>query len=119
MAEAFANYYGKGWLTAYSAGSSPAGLIMPNTIAAMQEKGIDISQQSSKGLSAVNLELMDWLIIMEAALSHCVPMNSLRAQRLHWVVPDPVGQSMDVYRKVRDEIEIRVLDFIEMVRKDS
>ena len=32
MAEGFVNHYGNGWLTAYSAGSKPAGVIMPNTI---------------------------------------------------------------------------------------
>ena len=118
MAEGFANYYGKGWLTAYSAGSRPAGLIMPNTIEAMQEKGIDISHQRSKGLSAVDLELMDWIIVLEPTLSNLIPADSIRAQRLNWSVSDPIGQSMDVYRRIRDEIEMRVLDFFDTVRKD-
>src|SRR5436309_1138375 len=99
MAEGFANYYGKGWVTAYSAGSSPARVIMPNTIKAMQEKGIDISHQSSKGLFAVDLELMDWVIVLDATLSNSIRANSLRAQRLNWFISDPIGQSMDVYRK--------------------
>ena len=119
MAEGFANYYGKGWLTAYSAGSHPAGILMPNTVKAMQEKGIDISHQSSKGLFAVDLELMDWVIVLEATLSNSIAAKSLRAQRLNWCISDPVGQSIDVYRSIRDEIEVRVLDFIEVVRRDS
>ncbi|HTY25781.1 MAG TPA: hypothetical protein VMC85_21815, partial [Desulfomonilaceae bacterium] len=53
MAEGFANYYGRGWLTAFSIGSHPAGFLMPNTIKVMQEKGIDISSQSSKGQESV------------------------------------------------------------------
>ena len=119
MAEGFANYYGKGWLTAYSAGSHPAGILMPNTVKAMQEKGIDISHQSSKGLSAVNLEWMDWVVILEPTVSHSIPQNFLRSRRLDWAIQDPVGQSMEVYRRIRDEIEVRVLDFVEMVRQAS
>jgi hypothetical protein len=30
-----------------------------------------------------------------------------------------VGQAMRVYRAVRDEIELKVLDFIETVRKEN
>ena len=117
VAEGFANYYGKGWLTAYSAGSHPAGFIMHNAIVTMQEKGIDISQQTSKGLSEVNIDLMDWVIILEATLAHAIKLGSSQTQKLHWFVPDPVGQSLEVYRKVRDQIEVRVLDFVESIQK--
>jgi arsenate reductase (thioredoxin) len=119
VAEGFANYYGKGWLTAYSAGSHPAGFIMQNAIVAMREKGIDISRQTSKGLSAVNIDLMDWVIILEASLAHVIKLGSPQTQKLHWFIPDPVGKPLDVYRKVRDHIEVRVLDFIESVQKAS
>jgi arsenate reductase (thioredoxin) len=117
MAEGFANHYGKGCLTAYSAGSHPAGFIMHNAIVAMREKGIDISQQTSKGLSDVNIDLMDWVIILEASLAHAIKLGSPQTQKLHWFVPDPVGQSLDVYRKVRDHIELRVLDFVKSIQK--
>jgi arsenate reductase (thioredoxin) len=119
MAEGFANHYGKGWPTAYSAGSEPAGIIMPNTIEVMREKGIDIAHQRSKGLSEINLLLMHWIIILEETLANSLPTDSLEADVLHWFVPDPVGQPIDAYRKVRDEIETMVLEFIQMAQHET
>jgi arsenate reductase (thioredoxin) len=117
MAEAFANYYGKGLLEASSAGVRPAGIIMNRTAEAMWEKGIDISQQTSKGLSAVNLDRMDWVILLEMSLNGILQLPSRRTRQLNWFVADPVGQPMEVYRLVRDQIEAKVLDFIEAVRQ--
>jgi|SRR5688572_11290891 arsenate reductase (thioredoxin) len=119
MAEGFANHYGKGWLTAYSAGSRPAGIIMPNTIEAMREKGIDISQQKSKGVSEINLLLIHWIVILEETLANSIPMDSLESEVLHWFVPDPIGQPIDAYRIVRDEIEKRVLTFISILQHET
>ncbi len=113
MAEGFANYYGRGWLTALSVGSHPAGFLMPNTIKVMQEKGIDISSQSSKGLAAVDLERTDWIVIMESSLAGVIDPLSPRTELLHWFLPDPVGESIEFYREVRDQIEMKVLDFLE------
>ena len=119
MAEGFANHHGKGWLTAYSAGSKPAGIIMPNTIEVMREKGIDISHQQSKGIAEINLLLMHWIVILEETLESFIPRDSVESEILHWFVPDPVGEPIDTYRKVRDEIETRVLQFIDIARQES
>jgi arsenate reductase len=118
MAEGFANYYAKGLLKAHSAGSRPAGFIMPSTIEVMQEKGIDISHQLSKGLTAVDLERMAWIINLEVTLEKILRPVSRRTQLLHWYVRDPVGESIDTYRVIRDEIEVKVLDFIEQIQKE-
>ena len=119
MAEGFANYYAKGFLKAHSAGSRPAGLIMPSTIEVMQEKGIDISHQTSKGLSAVDLEHMAWIINLESSLERVLRPVSGRTQLQHWSVLDPVGEPLDTYRAVRDMIEVKVLDFIDQILKES
>ncbi|HEU0007899.1 MAG TPA: arsenate reductase ArsC [Terriglobia bacterium] len=119
MAEGFVNHYGKGWLAAYSAGSKPAGIIMQNTIEVMREKGIDISHQQSKGIAEINLLLMHWIVILEETLESFIPRGSVEAEILHWFVPDPVGEPIDTYRKVRDEIEARVLRFIDAVEPET
>ena len=118
MAEGFANYYAKGLLKAHSAGSRPAGFIMPSTIEVMKEKGIDISHQMSKGLTAIPLERMAWIINLEASLEKFLKPASRRTQLLHWDVHDPVGESLATYRVVRDEIEAKVVDFIVEVQKE-
>ena len=119
MAEGFANYYGKGYMRAHSAGSRPAGFIMPNTIDVMLEKGIDISHQSSKSLAEFDLSRMAWIINLEVTLQRILRPSSHRTQVLHWLIPDPVGQSLDFYRAVRDDIEGRVIDLIDQVQKDG
>ena len=119
MAEGFVNHYGKGWLAAYSAGSKPAGIIMQNTIEVMREKGIDISHQQSKGIAEINLRLMHWIVILEETLESFIPRDSVESEILHWFVPDPVGEPIDTYRKVRDEIETRVLRFIDAVEPET
>ena len=119
MAEGFANYYGNHLLEASSAGSNPAGIIQPETIHIMQESGIDISRQTSKGLRDVNLEWMDWVIVLEARLAGSISLPSRKTQQLNWFVTDPIGHPMNVYRAVRDQIQAQVLDFIEMVRNES
>jgi arsenate reductase (thioredoxin) len=119
MAEGFANYYGKGWISAYSAGSHPAGFLMPLTLQVMQEKGIDISHQTSKGLTEVSLKDMDSIVILDSSLAHLGGSLPQRANKLFWILPDPVGKPVEVYRTVRDEIELRVLDFIEAIRKET
>ena len=62
---------------------------------------------------------MDYIIILEASLRDSIALPSHRTQKLHWFVPDPVGQSIDIYRRVRDQIEVKVLDFIETIRKEN
>ena len=119
MAEGFANYYGNHLLEASSAGIRPAGIIQPETIQIMQESGIDISSQTSKGLKDVKLEWMDWVIILEASLAGSIRLPSRKTRQLNSFVADPIGRPMNVYRAVRNEIQAKVLDFIEKVRKES
>ena len=119
MAEGFANYYGNHLLEASSAGSRPAGIIQPETIQIMQESGIDISGQASKGLRDVKLEWIDWLIVLEVSLGSSIRLPSPKTRQLNWFVADPIGQPIKVYRAVRDEIQLKVLDFIERVREEA
>jgi arsenate reductase (thioredoxin) len=119
MAEGFANYYGKSWITAYSAGSRPVGFLMPETLQVMREKGIDISHQTSNGFNEVKLEQMDYAVILEASLANLGKTLPLRVQKHFWPLPDPVGKPVEVYRTVRDQIESKVVELVEAIRKES
>ena len=50
MAEGFADAFGQGRVEVYSAGSRPSSQIDPLVIEVMKEKGIDLSEQATKGL---------------------------------------------------------------------
>jgi hypothetical protein len=52
MAEAFANHLGRGKITAISAGTIPAKEVNPTVVEAMLKKGIDISMNKPKKLTA-------------------------------------------------------------------
>ncbi len=119
MAEGFPNYYGQGLLKASSAGSQPAGFIMQQTIDVMMEKGIDISRMRSKGLNAVPLDQMDWVVFLEASLSTAIPIPSRHTRQVCWPVPDPIGRPVRFYRAVRDRIELDVVKFIDVVRQEE
>jgi len=119
MAEGFANYYGNHLLQASSAGSHPARVIQPETIQVMLEAGVDISGQASKGFRDVRLEWMDWVVVLEASLAGSIPLPSRKTRQLNWSVNDPIGRSMELYRAVRDEIQMKVLDFIEKIRAEG
>ena len=103
---------------ACSIGSHPAGFIMPDTIKVMQEKGIDISSQSSKGLPAVDLKSMDWIVVLDSSLADFIKPPSPRTELLYCFLPDPVGQHLEFHRKIRDEIEMKVLDLLERIRQN-
>jgi arsenate reductase (thioredoxin) len=122
MAEGWARKLLPDW-QAFSAGSRPRGSVDPNAIAVMQEVGIDISGQSSKGFDDLGLGHgpRSGDTIPNRSGSGHVPIGSCPAkfdyvvtmgckdgcpfvpakQTLDWNIPDPAGKDLDFYRKVR------------------
>jgi protein-tyrosine-phosphatase len=108
MAEGFARHYGA---DAASAGSRPSGRVNPIAIQAMAEKGIDISMKESKSLDAISHEEWDWVVTMGCGDS-CpfVPAKN----RDDWTLPDPRDLPYEEFQKVRDEIERRVRQLLDL-----
>jgi arsenate reductase len=109
MAEGFAKKLGQGKIEAFSAGSNPSGQVEKRTIEVMQEKGIDISDQQSKGFE--DLEEKDFDYVVTLGCGDVCPFVPAR-QRIEWDVPDPKGKSIQAFRKTRDEIERKVREFL-------
>lgn len=107
MAEGFARAIAADKLSVTSSGLQ-ASRINPDAIQAMSEVGIDISDQTSKALSDFNPEDYDMVI----SLCGCgvnLPEKWLTREGFEdWELDDPAGQSMDTFRRVRDEIKQRV-----------
>jgi arsenate reductase len=100
-------------ISVYSAGSKPSGVINPMAVDVMKEKGIDISNQKSKGLDA--LPRGDFDIVVTMGCGDECPSISAR-KRIDWRIKDPKGASIEVFREVRDEIEKRVLELFSFAK---
>ena len=109
MAQAFANMYGAGKVTAYSAGSRPSGKVNPKAIAAMKELGYDLSTHQSKSLDDLPDVVFDYAITM--GCGDTCPL--VRANhRLDWDIPDPREMDEEEFRRVRDMIGSKVKEII-------
>jgi arsenate reductase (thioredoxin) len=108
MAVGFARAYGSDVLTAESAGLAPAMIVASLTRKVMLEKNIDLGEDFPKTLDMVTLDGVDLIINMSG---YPLPMKTdTRVE--DWNVRDPIGESEDVYREVRDQIEQRVMRMI-------
>jgi arsenate reductase len=111
MAEGFARAYGSDVLTAQSAGLAPAMAVVPLTHRVMLEKNIDLGDCFPKEMHHVEGSI-DLIVNMSG---HELPAHT-NLQVEVWEVHDPIGESEEVFRQVRDEIEQRVLQLIERLR---
>jgi arsenate reductase len=110
MAAAFARLHAGHRLDAASAGSEPAAQVNPNMVAAMQELGIDMEFLAPRSLeTAVARHKPDEIITMGCG-EQCPVLPGV--QRQDWDIEDPAGQSMEVMRRLRDQIEERVKKYI-------
>lgn len=105
MAEAFARMHGGSNVEAYSAGSRPSGIINPKAVAAMRERGYDLSRHLSKSLTEIPDLEYDFAATM--GCGDACPMIRAR-RREDWSIPDPRDMSAEEFRQVRDLIERKV-----------
>ena len=90
---------------AWSGGSEPGYEINPSAIAAMAERGIDITGEFPKPWTDEIVRAADVVITMGCG-DACPVFPGKRY--LDWELDDPAGRSVDDVRPVRDEIERRV-----------
>lgn len=116
MAEAFANQYGKGKLIVSSAGVMLADKVNPLVVEVMKEKGIDISKNKPKLLTTQMAQEADQIITMGCSVEKFCPAPLLK-NVIDWALEDPKGKPIETVRKIRDEIEARVLKLIANVNQ--
>ena len=90
MAEALINQLGQGRYQAWSAGSSPAGHIHPESIETLKRHGIDPGTPHSKSWDVFADEPFDLVITVcdQTAAENC-PLFPGKPEKLHWSIPDP------------------------------
>jgi protein-tyrosine-phosphatase len=114
MAEAFAKLHGGDAVEAMSAGSKPAGRVHPKAIAAMRERGYDLSAHASKSLDEIGDIEFDAVVTMGCG-DACPHVRAKR--RLDWSIPDPREMDAAAFRGVRDRIEAEVKALLEELRR--
>ena len=116
MAEAFLKQFCPDHFEAHSAGLEP-GKLNPIVVEAMQEIGIDISGNQTKGVfDYIKKSTMFAYVITvcdEASAERC-PIFVGITKRLHWSFPDPSSvqgsheEKLVKTREVRDEIKSKI-----------
>src|SRR2546425_3886043 len=90
---------------AISAGTQPANRVHGEVITAMKEAGIDLSSARPQLLTEELARGADVLVTMGCGEA-CPIIPGI--EREDWPVADPKGQSLEVVRTIRDEIQRRV-----------
>lgn len=118
MAEGWAKrYLGDSW-EVKSAGIEAHGL-NPNAVKAMQEVGIDISDQKSEIIDTEVLNHADMVVTLCGDAEDRCPMTPPHVKREHWGFDDPAKaegkdeEKWAVFQRVRDEIGERIKRFAE------
>ena len=114
IAETLTNHIYWNKFFAYSAGSKPSGIVNPNAIEVLKERGIDISNRKSKGFENIPKELkFDYVITMGCG-DECPFYPG--AKRIEWQIPDPKGKSLEFFRETLNLIEEKIKNFIQEVK---
>ncbi len=123
MAEAWLRYLSRGRVEAYSAGTDPKGL-HPMAVRVMAERGVDISGQRSKAISALLDQRFDWVVtVCDRARQSCPIFPG--ARQLHWDLEDPAQvegtqeQILEAFRRTRDMLEERVRELLAHLQQEG
>ena len=119
MAEAFLRKYAGDQFEAHSAGLEPKGL-NPLTVRVMNEVGMDVSKQESKGVDTyLGQTLFQYLItVCDNADKNCPTVWPGVNTRMHWSFEDPAKfegteeARLVKFREVRDLIEKKIKDWL-------
>jgi arsenate reductase len=90
---------------AWSGGSEPGTEVNPDAVAAMAERGIDISGEYPKPWTDEVVRAADVVITMGCG-DACPIFPGKRYE--DWTLDDPAGRTVEQIRPIRDDIELRV-----------
>jgi arsenate reductase (thioredoxin) len=105
MAAALLAHHANGKVRIRSAGSDPANKVNPVVLTVMDEWGIDLSQELPKLLADDFVKAADVVVTMGCG-DACPIYPGKRYE--DWELQDPAGQSVEVVRRIRDDIDSRV-----------
>ena len=118
MAEAFAKRYGGEDVEVYSAGTMPASSIHPEVIEVMKERGLDLSSKKPQMLDLKMVEAADIVVTMGCSVEGLCPAPLIK-NIVDWNLEDPKGKPIEKVREIRDEVERRVLELLQQIKRGS
>jgi len=90
-----------------SAGSRPAGRVHPEVVEAMRELDVDLSDRTPHRLDRDDMEWADVVVTMGCG-DECPYIPGKRY--VDWELEDPAGQPLPEVRRIREDIQRRVVD---------
>jgi len=119
MAEAFLRKHGGDQYEAHSAGLEPKGL-NPFTVKVMDEIGVDIAGQSSKGVETYlgKILFQHLITVCDDADKNCPTVWPGINNRMHWSFQDPAAfegtdeEKLAKFREIRDLIENKIKNWL-------
>ena len=105
MAMGFFTHLAGDSAVAWSGGSEPGDQVNAAAVAAMAERGIDISHEYPKPWTDEIVRAADVIVTMGCG-DACPVFPGRRYEE--WKLEDPAGLGVDAVRPIRDEIELRV-----------
>ncbi len=120
MAEAFLRNYAGEHFDVYSAGLEPKGYILPDVLTVMQERGLDMSEQTSKSVSEYlgKIHFSHVITVCGDAEENCPTVFLNMGIHEHWPFDDPAKfegedeERLALTRRVRDQIDARVKEWV-------
>ena len=100
----------------FSGGSEPAESVNRVAVAAMAEKGIDISREIPQPWTDEIVRASDIVVTMGCG-DACPVFPGKRY--VDWELDDPSGRPIDEVRTIRDDLERRVRELLAGLRVDS
>ncbi len=106
LLESLFNTLGKGRVTAFSAGSQPAGKVHPQSLVLLEREGHDISDARSKSwdeFGGADAPRMDVVItVCASAAGETCPIWAGAPIRCHWGVEDPAAAAEPEWEEAFD-----------------
>jgi len=121
MAEAFLRAYAGDHFEVHSAGIEPKGYILPDILTVMKERGLDMAGQSSKSVNDYlgKTIFSNVITVCGDAEENCPVVFLTMGRHEHWPLDDPAKfqgsevEKLEFTRRVRDQIEQRILRWLE------
>lgn len=124
LAEAIINNFLRDQWQAFSAGTKPSGYVHPLALKALEEIGIH-HHGISKSSETFRDETFDVVItVCDDAAENC-PVWLGKGKNVHIGFPDPAlaqgsdDQKMAIIRQVRDDIYVRILNYLKSSPQDA